>query len=175
VEANFDKSLDFVLASEGGSDDDAQDPGGRTSRGITQNEYSAWLKEQGRPDNDVWSAPQSDIDTMYHDEYWRPWCDVLPNAVDYMFFDMAVNAGPYRATVLLQQALGVTPDGRIGPITRAAIAKCVGSPSREDMLISRFTALKKQWYLSLHDPHFIKGWLNRCAEVEKNALSMLGG
>jgi lysozyme family protein len=171
VEANFDKSLDFVLASEGGDDNDPQDPGGRTSRGITQAEYSAWLKEQGRPDNDVWNAPQADIDTIYHDEYWEPWCDWLPNGIDYAFFDMCVNAGPHRATVLLQEALGVTPDGRIGPITRAAIQH---PANQGPAFIERFTQLKKQWYRSLHDPHFIRGWLNRCDDVQRNALSMIG-
>ena len=41
----------------------------------------------------------------------------MPLGVDYIYFDMAVNAGPARAAILLQRALGVTADGRIGPVT----------------------------------------------------------
>src|ERR1700690_1269918 len=103
VASNFDKSLAFVLKDEGGNDDDPADHGGRTSRGITQREYTAWLAEQGLPDHDVWTASEHDIEEIYHDEYWEPYCDNFPNGIDYLYFDMAVNAGPYRAAVLLQR------------------------------------------------------------------------
>src|SRR5882672_1863940 len=118
---NFEASLKLLLKSEGGNDDDPSDHGGRTSRGITQREYNAWRQEKGLPPLDVWQAPQSDITAIYHEEYWGTVCDLLPIGVDYLYFDMAVNAGPFRAAVLLQRALGVAADGRIGPITRAAI------------------------------------------------------
>ena len=108
---------------------------------------------------------------MYHDEYWEPWCDRLPTGIDYLYFDMCVNAGPHRATCLLQEALGVTADGQVGPVTRNAM---IGAANRSQALIEDYTALKRDFYRSLHQPHFIKGWLNRCDAVEKNALSMIG-
>lgn len=168
MRGNFQKSLKFVLESEGLNDDDPQDHGGRTSRGITQREYSAWLREQGKPNRDVWDADQSEIETIYHDEYWEPHCDTLPGGTDYLYFDMAVNAGPYRAAVLLQRALGVAADGRIGPITRQAIA--VADPRK---LIEDFSQVKRDFYQSLHQPRFIKGWLNRVDHVRANALGMI--
>ena len=168
MQDNFAKSLAFVLKDEGGNDDDAEDHGGRTSRGITQREYTAWLSEQGLPDKDVWNAPQDDIVSIYHDEYWKPYCDWFPSGTDYLYFDMAVNAGPYRAAVLLQRALGVADDGRIGPVTREAAAECMD----EKGLIRKFTDEKRAFYLSLHQPKFIKGWLNRCNDVQVNALTM---
>ena len=64
MESNFHNSLIEVLKSEGGNDDDKDDHGGRTSRGIIQREYTAWLKERNRPNADVWAAPQSDIETI---------------------------------------------------------------------------------------------------------------
>src|SRR5690348_13605429 len=88
---NFPKSLAFVLKNEGGNDDDPADHGGRTSRGITQREYDAWRTEHSLPTQDVWVAPQSDIDAIYHDEYWEPLCDDFPSGIDYLYFDMAVN------------------------------------------------------------------------------------
>lgn len=170
VATNFDKSLAFLLKDEGGNDDDPADHGGRTSRGITQREYTAWLAEQGLPDKDVWTATDAEISEIYHDEYWNPYCDNFPTGIDYLYFDMAVNAGPNRAAVLLQRALGVTDDGRIGPVTREAIANA--DPAK---LIADYTQSKRNFYLSLHQPRFTKGWLNRCNNVQANAQTMIGG
>ena len=169
MKANFAKSLAFLLKDEGGNDDDPADHGGRTSRGITQREYSAWRANLGLPNKDVWDASQYEVETIYHDEYWNPYCDQLPSGTDYLYFDMAVNAGPSRAAKLLQKALGVTPDGRIGPITKKAIAE---ANVRE--LITKFTAEKRAFYISLHQPRFTKGWLNRCNNVAANALKLIG-
>ena len=79
--SNFPASLKLVLASEGGNDDDPLDHGGRTSRGITQREYDAWRSAKGLPIIDVWTAPQADVTTIYHDEYWNPYCDAMPTGI----------------------------------------------------------------------------------------------
>ena len=168
VASNFQPSLKLVLQSEGGNDDDPSDHGGRTSRGITQREYNAWCLEHGHPVIDVWTAPQEHIDAIYHDEYWEPVCDLLPIGVDYLYFDMAVNAGPHRAAVLLQEAVGVTADGRIGPVTRQAVQNVSAAA-----LIVKYSQEKAAFYQGLHQPKFTRGWLNRTASVEKSALVML--
>lgn len=167
--SNFDKSLAFVLRDEGGNDDDPADHGGRTSRGITQREYDAIRKEAGLATQDVWTASDAEIATIYHDEYWMPECDGVPTPIDYIYFDMKVNAGPYRATVLLQRALGVVDDGRFGPVTRQAI-----STADPVNLIAAYTAAKRNFYISLHQPKFTNGWLNRCNNVQSNAMTMIG-
>ena len=168
VASNFNKSLSLVLQSEGGNDDDPADHGGRTSRGITQREYDAWRAERKQPTLDVWKAPQFDIVAIYREEYWNPQCDDLPLGMDYLYFDMAVNAGPNRAAILLQRALDVTADGRIGPITRQAIASAHAAE-----LVQDFSAEKEAFYRALHQPKFLKGWLNRVAFTRQNALKML--
>ena len=169
MQENFPKSLAFVLKDEGGNDDDPADHGGRTSRGVIQREYTAWLAEQGLPDADVWTATDAQISEIYHDEYWNPYGDLFPTGLDYLYFDMAVNAGPHRAVVLLQRALGVTDDGRIGPATREAVVNA--DPAK---LIANYTQAKRAFYISLHQPRFTKGWLNRCDNVAANAATMLG-
>jgi lysozyme family protein len=168
MKENFQRSLAITLREEGGNDDDPQDHGGRTSRGITQKEYNAWRMEQHLPPRDVWTASAGEVTTIYHDEYWEPYCDNFPPGIDYMYFDMAVNSGPHEATVLLQRSLGVQDDGRIGPITRTTLK--LANPS---LLVDRYTQVKKNFYISLHNQHFIRGWLNRCADVHDNALKML--
>lgn len=169
MQQTWPKAYAFVRKSEGGNDDRPDDHGGRTSRGITQKEYSAWRLEQNLPDNDVWQASEQEIETIYHNEYWNPWCDLLPVGTDYLYFDMAVNAGPHEATLLLQRSLGVVADGRIGPVTRQAAAS-----ADTKALVETYTNAKREFYLSLHQPANIKGWLNRCADVHANALAILG-
>ena len=168
VASNFQASLKLVLTSEGGNDDDPADHGGRTSRGITQREYTAWLAENHRVNLDVWKAPQSDIDTIYHDEYWNPWCDSMPIGIDYVFFNNSVLDGPNRAIKILQQSLGLAADGRIGPVTRAAFENA--DPTNT---VIKMSDCSRNFYLSLHQPRFIKGWLNRVDFVKKNALLMI--
>jgi lysozyme family protein len=168
VASNFQASLKLVLQSEGQNVDDPDDHGGRTSRGITQREYDAWRKERGLSLRDVWQASQGDIETIYHDEYWQPLCDSLPAGVDYIVFNNNVLDGPVRSTILLQRALGVAADGRVGPITRAAIAS-----ADPKALIAKLSSVSGDFYRSLHQPKFLKGWLNRVASVEKNATGMI--
>ena len=81
----FEQSLKLVRMDEGGNDDDPQDPGGRTSRGITQREYNAWRVSKGHVVADVWGASEEEVDAIYHDQYWNPWCDFFPKALDYVF------------------------------------------------------------------------------------------
>lgn len=170
MKENFKRSLQALLKSEGGNDDDPHDHGGRTSRGVTQREYDAWRREHGLAPLDVWKAPQADIEAVYHEEYWNPNCDLLPIGVDYLFFDMAVNAGPNRATKLMQRALGLQEDGRVGPITREAMKS-----ANPRALIDRYSEVKRAFYIGLHQPRFTKGWLNRVRDVRKTALEMLEG
>jgi lysozyme family protein len=165
---NFSASLKLVLKSEGGNDDDPHDHGGRTSRGITQHEYNAWCEENGQAMLDVWKAPQHDIDAIYHDEYWLPWCDLIPTGADYMYFDMCVNSGPVEATKIGQRALGITADGRVGPTTRLAF-----KAANPVALVHRYTDQKEAFYRSLHQPRYLKGWLNRNRDVLAAALTMI--
>lgn len=165
---NFKLALEEVLRDEGGNVDDPHDHGGRTSRGIIQRVYDAWRREQGLPVRDVFIATQAEVEKIYLEEYWLPIGDLLPVPVDYLYFDMAVNGGPHRSAILLQRALGVTADGKIGPMTRQAIRE-----ADKRRLTLGFSEAKRAFYRSLHQPRFLKGWLNRTNHVENVALRML--
>lgn len=166
--SNWKASYAAVRVSEGGNDDDPADHGGRTSRGITQREYDAWRRERKLTPRDVWTASDDEIETIYHDEYWNPYCDSLPIGADFLLFNMNVNAGPARGAKILQQALGVNPDGRIGAITREAIRD-----ADKVKLIEAYSAKSRAFYVALHQPRFTKGWLNRVEFVRKTALEMV--
>jgi lysozyme family protein len=91
-------------------------------------------------------------------------------------FHVSVNAGPRRAAKLLQTVVGATPDGAIGPATLAAVTKLVQSRvAGLSTIVHTFQDGLRAYYRSLPTfPTFGRGWLNRAAAVEKEALGMIG-
>lgn len=167
---NFKKCLELVLRHEGGNDDDPRDPGGRTSRGITQKEYNSYRKGMNQPQADVWAAPQTEIENIYRLQYWEPWGTQLPAGVDYLYFDMNVNMGPAQAAKLFQRALGITADGHMGVITLEKINDCNDLAG----LISAISEKRRAFYRSLKTfKTFGRGWIRRTDEVERDAIKMV--
>lgn len=171
--SNFAACLKLLLVSEGGNDDDPDDFGGRTSRGITQREYDAYRSTKSNLPSDVWKAPQSAIEAIYQQSYWQPWCPQFPDGVDYVFFDISVLHGPGRAATWLQTALNVDADGHIGIITLTALKST--NPSAA---ISAITALRREHFNGIvkkthSQQKFLKGWLARANRVENDALKMV--
>lgn len=164
----FNICLPFILSYEGGNDDDPRDPGGRTSRGITQREYNAYRDRLGKPRGDVWKATGEEVADIYRLQYWEPVCPTLRPGLDLSFFDNCVNEGPVRATKLLQQALGVTADGHIGMITRAALEK-----ANTVDLINRYANYRLIFYRGLKNfKYFGRGWTSRTEACRKSSLQM---
>ena len=166
MKENFDKALAFVLKSEGGYVNHPQDPGGMTNLGVTKR---AWERYVGRTvdETEMRSLTPANVAPFYKIGYWNAAsCDKLPSGLDYVVFDAAVNMGPPRAIKLLQQACNVTADGDIGPKTLAAVA---ATPN----LLEKYSLAKELFYRSLKTfPIYGKGWLNRIADVEKNAATL---
>lgn len=184
MDINFEHCLAFVLKEEGGNDDDPNDHGGRTSRGITQREWDAYCVQHQHPTpSDVWQAPDADIKVIYHDSYWMPHAPNLPNGLDLCFFDFAVNAGPRQAIKTLQKALGITSDGLWGPQTEETVKaltlnQTVTFTSGNTPLmhaINAFCNFREDFYKGLSQyPRYGKGWTSRNEACRKEALSMAG-
>lgn len=120
---NFDAALKHLLAEEGGYVHHEKDPGGRTNHGVTQRVWEDWV---GRPVDEATmrNLKQSDVAPLYRAKYWNTIRgDDLPAGIDLAVFDAAVNSGSFRAAKWLQEVVGATPDGAIGPATLAAIRK----------------------------------------------------
>ena len=166
-----------MLASEGGFTDDPRDPGNKlpdgrkssTMLGVTQYNWEQHVGHQVTHD-DMRKLTAADVEPLYKKKYWDVVrADELPSGIDYLVFDMGVNAGPGRSIKLLQTAVGVTPDGGFGPMTMAAVQAV--DPNE---LIERFSQAKEDFYRSLTTfATFGKGWLNRVADVKVKAISML--
>jgi lysozyme family protein len=166
----FDDSLKLVLMHEGGWSDHPLDPGGATMQGVTLKTYSNWL---GRPatKDELRNMPAEHRDAIYRKLYWeRVQADELPAGVDLAVFDCAVNSGPGRAAMLLQQAIGVWPDGVIGPKTMAAIKAADAKAT-----VDRFCDLRLAFLRGLPTwPTFGKGWERRVKDVRQQAKGMVG-
>lgn len=90
------------------------DPGGRTSRGITE----ATLRRMGI-DRDPAALSEREVRDLYHLHYWLPVkpLAIVSEAVALAVFDFGVQSGPGRAIKTLQRIIGVAPDGIVGPKT----------------------------------------------------------
>jgi len=111
--SRFAFCFEHVIGSEGGYVNDPDDPGGETIWGITRRDHA-----------DLWATGPPSLEAAqarYERDYWRKaGCDRLPVPFDLLVFDAAVNQGVYPAVQAVQRALGVDPDGRVGPQTIAA-------------------------------------------------------
>jgi lysozyme family protein len=153
----FSKALAHVLIHEGGYVDHPEDPGGATNFGITLATLQGW---RGRAVSkaDVRALTKAEAGDIYRARYWDACrCGELPEPVALIVYDAAVNHGAARAAKLLQEALGVTADGRIGPVTLDA----AGS-AEPRALVTEIAARRMVLYGNLaHFRTFGLGWSRR--------------
>lgn len=167
---NFEACIGPLLEHEGGNDDDPQDPGGRTSRGILQSEWDEWRQTHPSDIEDVWKAPQADVLAIYRQKYWDVLrCDELPAGVDYAVFDFGVNSGVRKAAKVLQEIVGSPQDGEIGPKT---IGETFAYRTPESV-INSMSEERLAYLRTLGGwPRYGHGWSTRVTEVRALALKM---
>jgi lysozyme family protein len=153
-----------VLEMEGGYTDDAYDPGGPTNQGITLAVYAEWKGKALDADTapsllaQLKQIAPADVAAIYKERYWRKAdCERLRPGLAVMHFDAAVNQGPGTAVRILQEAVGTSSDGEIGPLTLRAIA---ATPPIK--LLNAYANIRRERYRAM--PHFWRfgrGWLGR--------------
>lgn len=166
---NFDKALEFVLHHEGGFVDHPADPGGATNLGCTKATWEKWI---GRPCtvDEIKALSPADVGPLYKEKYWdKVKGDDLPTGIDYCVFDTAINSGPGRAAKFLQEVVGVTADGAIGPRTLAAVREADPRQVIDAYCSARLKFLEElpTW------PTFGRGWGRRVTDVRRQSLLML--
>ena len=164
----FPQALKMVLHHEGGWADHPADPGGATMKGVTLATFS---KHLGRPasKDELRAIKDEHLHEIYKKGYWdKASCDAMPAGVDLVVFDMAVNGGPGRAAKWLQEVVGVTADGAIGPGTMKAVL--AEDPAE---LVSAYSFKRINFLQGLPTwPTFGKGWGRRVTEVASAAGTM---
>ena len=160
MKSNFDRCMNEVFAHEGGYVNDPHDTGGETNMGISKRAY---------PHEDIKGMTRARAAEIYRRDYWDAVRgDDLPFGLDLVAFDAAVNSGVSRGAKWLQQAIGVTPDGKIGPATLAA-AKSTYQPAA----IMRAIGFRRSFLTQLPGwAHFGAGWDKRLKSVEAEATAM---
>jgi lysozyme family protein len=137
---------------------------------------SAWLGREATID-EVKGITIETVKAIYTQEYYmKPKLNKLPDSIQGVMLDAAVNSGPGRAIKILQQVLNdagygpLTVDGSIGPQSLAAAAKAetaMGGEAFCRALVERRRAFMQQ--LAVKDPtqqRFVKGWMARCDQLE---------
>lgn len=163
---NFAPALAHVLVHEGGFANHPKDPGGATMKGVTQAVYDAWLERRGLLLRSVQKIEPAELEDIYRRQYWATIKgDKLPDGIDYVVFDGAVNSGPGQAVKWLQRALGtVKVDGMIGEATLAAVEAYPDHDQLIALIIGRrlaFLKALKTW------PTFGGGWTRRVTQVKQ--------
>ena len=165
---NFERALAAVLRHEGGFVNHPMDPGGMTNLGCTKRVWEEWV---GQPvsEADMRALKRTDVAPLYKARYWdKVRGDDLPDGVDYAAFDFAINSGPGRAARMLQEVVGVTADGVIGPKTLAAVH---AMPARG--VIKQYQSARLAWLQSLSTwAIFGRGWGRRVLEVAEMSFAM---
>lgn len=166
--SNFDACMAEVFRHEGGFVNHPRDPGGATNLGVTHATLRAW---RGRPVSveDVRNLSRDEAKAIYRARYWDAVRgDELPVGLDLVTFDPAVNSGPARGARWLQKALGVTADGRVGPITVDAAQQAAPVATIKDACKRRMGFLRglRTW------DAFGRGWSRRVASVEAVSVRM---
>lgn len=166
---NFTGALAGVLVHEGLWSDHPSDPGGATMKGVTLATYRRY--RPGATKEQLRNISDEELRTIYRDGYWdETRGDDLPSGVDYAVFDFAVHSGPSRAAKFLQRIVGVPQDGRIGPVTLAAVRS-----ADPGTIIIRLCDDRLAWLKTLSTfSTFSRGWSRRVGEVKIDALAMAG-
>ncbi|KUR80901.1 glycoside hydrolase family 108 protein [Novosphingobium sp. FSW06-99] len=169
----FADALPVVLTEEGGFVDDPRDPGGTTDLGITAAVWASW---SGEPATEavMHSLTPEKVTPLYKAWFWDKVAgEKLPDGLNLCVFDFAVNGGVSRAAKMLQQIVGASQDGMIGPGTLVQVGAYMALQGG-DGLVSAYSEARRTFYRA--DPRFSvfgTGWLNRVAHVEQVALSWL--
>lgn len=168
MQGNLKKAVEFVERDEGGFTNHPHDKGGPTKYGITLETLASF---KGRSTNikDVMAITRELARAIYKRKYWDPMrCDELPPGLDYAVFDGAILHGVYGATTMLQTALGVKVDGKLGPKTLEA-----AMVAKADATIKAFQALRRR-RCRAHPrwATFGRGWTNRLNRVDARAQEL---
>jgi len=119
------EAINKIIKREGGYINHPNDRGGPTKYGITKPTLTTYLGRDVITD-DIKNISTADAYEIYYRYYYQvPKIDELPEPVQEIVLDMAVNHGPKTAITLLQRVINqnnrlIAADGIIGPITKAA-------------------------------------------------------
>lgn len=170
----FEEAFQRTVGHEGGFQKDPNDRGNWTGGAVgagTLKGTKYGVSAASYPSEDIEHLTLQRAFQIYKQDFWGPaGCDLVPDQVKPLLFDIAVHTSapraPRTAIKLLQQALRVPVDGIIGPVTMQAVYHA--HPYRLAM------RLQGHYLDYLNDNEVLwarygRGWAQRVAENLKGA------
>lgn len=166
----FDVCFERVVGHEGGYTTDRNDRGNWTSGkiGVGQLKGTKYgVSAMAYPSLDIKNLTLAKAKEIYKKDYWDACrCDDLPVGPDYLVFDSAINHGNKKARQLLQEAVGATPDGIIGPKTLAAV-----KAKSKVKLCDEFCVRRGLFYAQIGTfDRYGLGWFRRLMDTHRIAI-----
>lgn len=172
----FDEAMAYTLGNEGGWYDgsDPRDPN-PTMYGVIQKRYDAYRRDKRLPSQSVRLISHDELREIYAD-YWYGTCNLVAKTCPLTarcLFDMAINAGPGHARRILQRALDLEADGkigdldddgRLGPKTLAALAAVT---SDEELVLWTLMERIRYYDTVAESPRLrpnLKSWVHRAID-----------
>ena len=150
----FNEAFERLMINEGGYVNDPDDPGGETRYGISKRSY---------PDRDIYNLTVPEAKEIYHRDYWErvKGDQIVGSELAFQVFDMAVNAGVFTASKLLQAIIDAKIDGIIGPKTLRKVDRRYGN-----QLVILYKLERVIYYCKvvINRPaslQYLQGWINR--------------
>ncbi len=169
--ADFEKFKNSILEAEGGYQADPDDPGNYNSRGElvgTNHGISARFYERilGYPPSvsDMRAITKEKALQLFRQYFWEPLLadQIRSQAVAETLVDHGINAGKRTAVKLMQRVLNdyflfdLDIDGIMGSKTLNAI-----NSSPEKQLFDAYNQARIDYYASLGNGKWLRGWINR--------------
>lgn len=161
---DYDTAFLRVVGHEGKFQNDRQDRGNWTSGVIGQGELKGTkygISAMSYPNEDIRNLTLERAKEIYYEDFWlRVSGDELHDALAYQLFDAAINHGIGNAVRMLQRAVGVADDGRMGPITRGAVQS-----EGVDNVLKKFNAERIRFFTNISTfDRYGRGWMRRVAD-----------
>lgn len=168
--AQFADVAQWILQAEGGYVHHPQDRGGETNYGITWPTLILAVERKIVSSSTTISklTPDEAL-AIYEQLYWRDvGCQLLRPDVALWLFDAAVHHGQGNAIRILQKALMIEADGKVGPATVAAA---------KDVDIARLLAARAVFMADIvirdaSQRAFLRGWLTRLFHLHAECVRL---
>lgn len=173
--ADFEKAFARLMDEESISLSNVPgDKGGQTYAGVARNKHPSWIGWKWVDSGDT--PPLDLVRDFYHTEFWNliKGDRITGQRVAEVFFSQTVNGGT-PPIMLMQQCVGVIPDGKVGEKTLAAINVATEKMlpvTPEDVLLMFYSLANVERYraIGMKDKtqrKFWPGWLARALRIVK--------
>jgi len=170
--ANVNILVPFILRWEGGYVNDPVDKGGATNMGVTIATWrSVGYDKDGDGDIDVADlkllTKEDVVNRVLKPHYWDRWKadQIESQSVANILVDWVWGSGVHGIKIP-QRVLGVAQDGKVGPITLAAVNSQDPRVFFDKIKAEREAFFNRIVQNNASQKRFIKGWLNRLNDIK---------